>query len=59
MSEKHFYHHLTLRLASGATRDRIIASEAKDLDEACRERCAIERRHHPDEIVAISTHNRR
>jgi len=57
MSEHHYYHHLTLRLASGATRDRIIASAAKNLDEACRERCAIERRHHPNEIVAISTHN--
>jgi hypothetical protein len=57
MVQHKYYHYLTLRLASGATRDRIIASNAKDLDEACRERCAIERRHHPDEIVAISTHD--
>jgi hypothetical protein len=52
-----FYHRLTLRAANGGERERVIASTAKTIDEAFKERCEIERRYHPNEIVAISTHN--
>ena len=52
-----FYHFLTLRTENGGTRDRVIGSAADNIDDAANERCKIAAQHHPNQIVALTTHD--
>jgi hypothetical protein len=58
-----FYHQITFwrsaRNATGAVRvNQVIGSDAKTLDEAAAERCQIAKQYKPNQIIALTTHNK-